>query len=49
MAKDDKSKKEKKAKKGKRAKIACCPCCKKRCPLTSPKCSKGKKLAKKVL
>lgn len=25
-----------------------CPCCKKHCPLTAPKCGKGRKLAKKL-
>lgn len=26
-----------------------CPCCKKRCPLTKPKCSKGKAVRAKLL
>lgn len=46
-------KKRKKAAKDDRAKAQdaatrCCPCCKKHCPLSSPKCSKGRKLAKKL-
>lgn len=55
-----KSKSEKKAKKAKKAakdskgasadglKMEFCPCCKKHCPLTKPKCSKGRRIAKRL-
>ena len=29
-------------------KLTYCPCCKKHCPLTKPKCGKGRKLAAKL-
>lgn len=46
------SKSDKKALKGaSRSEIIAlgfCPCCKKHCPLSRPKCKKGKKLAEKL-
>ncbi len=52
--KHDKPSKKKADKKSKKkheasAKEGFCPCCSKHCPLTKPKCSKGKKLAAKLL
>lgn len=55
----DGARKEKKPKKagsvkkdGKKAKampsLSVCPCCSKRCPLSRPRCSKGRKLASKL-
>lgn len=29
-------------------KLQLCPCCKKHCPLTKPKCGKGRRLAEKL-
>lgn len=54
LAMKSKEAKASKKKDGKRKKTASkdglrtCPCCKKHCPLTAPKCSKGKKIAKKL-
>lgn len=37
------------SKKGAKAAIPHCTCCGKHCPLTKPRCSKGRKLAAKLL
>ena len=55
MAKGKKRDKDKDSKLAKKAPIAfdlsdiTCPCCSKRCPLSKPKCGKGKAIAKKKL
>lgn len=53
-AKKDSKKKSTKKKHDKKKGSAClegrvCPCCKKHCPLTKPKCSKGKAIRAKLL
>lgn len=46
-AEQKRSRKEKKKEKAAFAlKMRCCTCCGKRCPLTKPKCGKGRALAK---
>ena len=47
-AKDSKKKSKKKKKTAECDGLQVCSCCKKHCPLTAPKCDKGKKLAKKL-
>ena len=54
MSKKDKKRDKKKSEKKNKKKHGSaekdlCPCCSKHCPLTKPKCSKGKKLAAKLL
>lgn len=45
--KSSKSKIPKDSSKSEIIKLGFCPCCKKHCPLSHPKCKKGKKIAEK--
>ena len=47
--KDKKDPKKDKKKTSKKAAKPCCTCCSKHCPLSKPRCGKGKKLAAKLL
>lgn len=46
--KSKKKKKEKDKAKAKKAEKTVCTCCGKHCPLSKPRCGKGKKLAAKL-
>ena len=47
--KDKKDSKKDKKKTSKKAAKPCCTCCGKHCPLSKPRCGKGKKLAAQLL
>jgi hypothetical protein len=47
--KDKKDSKKGKKKTSKKAAKPCCTCCSKHCPLSKPRCGKGRKLAAKLL
>ncbi len=49
VTKDKKDSKKGKKKTSKKAAKPCCTCCSKHCPLSKPRCGKGKKLAAKLL